>query len=60
MPDPKVIWAAEAVLVTSKVCGSSHTSGSKLAATRLVATSVPAGNTTPRYSMSSEAMRAVY
>ena len=38
----------------SKVWGSGHTSGSKLAAARLVATSVPAGNRTSRYSMSSD------
>jgi len=43
----------------SKRWGSSHPSLSKLPVARLVTTSVPAGNSTSRYSMSSAATLAV-
>ena len=56
MPLPKVSCGAPADgFVMSKVSGSSNAPGSKLAAAKLGNTNVPAGNSTSRYTMSSEA-----
>ena len=59
MPEPNVIWGAGCLRVMSNVSGSVIAFGSKLAAVSPMATSVPLGNRTSRYSMSSDEMRAV-